>query len=59
IALHGTFWHDGFGFPQSHGCVNMSITDAHWLFKFISPEFDAKTADGGASVYVYNSDPFR
>ncbi|MEL6151118.1 MAG: L,D-transpeptidase [Chloroflexota bacterium] len=59
IALHGTFWHDGFGFPQSHGCVNMSITDAHWLFKFIEPEFDAKTDDGGASVFVYNSDPFR
>lgn len=57
IALHGTFWHDGFGYPQSHGCVNMSITDAHWLFKFIEPEFDAKTATGGASVYVYNTDP--
>ncbi len=59
IALHGTFWHDGFGYPQSHGCVNMSITDAHWLFKFIEPEFDYKTATGGSSVYVYNTDPFE
>jgi hypothetical protein len=58
IALHGTFWHDGFGYPQSHGCVNMSITDAHWLYRFIEPEF-SWTGDnpGGASVYVYTTDP--
>lgn len=58
IALHGTFWHDGFGYPQSHGCVNMSITDAHWLYKFIDDEFDfAQPVNGGASVYVYTTDP--
>lgn len=59
IALHGTYWHDGFGYPQSHGCVNMSITDAHWIYRFLTPEFDATTTDGGASVYVYNTDPAR
>ncbi len=32
ISLHGTYWHDGFGFKHSHGCVNMSITDAHWIY---------------------------
>lgn len=32
ISLHGTYWHDGFGFKHSHGCVNMSISDAHWLY---------------------------
>lgn len=58
IALHGTFWHDGFGFQQSHGCVNMSITDANWLYKFIEPEFDW-THGGGATVYVYNTDPLQ
>jgi len=58
IALHGTFWHDGFGYPQSHGCVNMSITDAHWLYKFIEDEFDwREPVNGGASVYVYTTDP--
>ncbi len=32
ISLHGTYWHDGFGFNHSHGCVNLSIGDAHWLY---------------------------
>lgn len=31
-ALHGTFWHSNFGHPMSHGCVNLSPTDAEWLF---------------------------
>lgn len=56
IALHGTFWHDGFGYPQSHGCVNMSITDAHWIFEFIRPEMDYREASG-AAVYVHTTDP--
>jgi hypothetical protein len=35
ISLHGAYWHDNFGFMQSHGCVNMSVTDAHWLYDWI------------------------
>lgn len=31
-ALHGAYWRTRFGFPQSHGCVNLSPGDAHWLF---------------------------
>lgn len=31
-ALHGTFWHNNFGTPMSHGCVNMKTSDAQWLF---------------------------
>jgi hypothetical protein len=33
-ALHGTYWHDGFGYMHSHGCVNLSIADAHWLYNW-------------------------
>ena len=33
-ALHGAYWHNGYGLPRSHGCVNLSPTDAHWLFNF-------------------------
>ena len=33
-ALHGTFWHNNFGSPMSHGCVNMTIPDAQWLFNW-------------------------
>ncbi len=31
-ALHGTYWHTNLGYPQSHGCVNLSVGDARWLF---------------------------
>ena len=36
-GIHGTYWHDRFGTPKSHGCVNVSVSDARWLFKFTSP----------------------
>jgi len=35
-ALHGTYWHNNFGTPMSHGCVNLSIPDAEWLYNFSS-----------------------
>ena len=31
-ALHGTFWHNNFGTPMSHGCVNMKTSDAEWVY---------------------------
>ncbi len=33
-ALHGAYWRARFGFEQSSGCVNLSIADANWLFKW-------------------------
>jgi hypothetical protein len=36
-ALHGVYWHDGFGAPRSHGCVNLSPHDARWLFGWTTP----------------------
>jgi lipoprotein-anchoring transpeptidase ErfK/SrfK len=35
-ALHGTYWHSNFGTPMSHGCVNLSIPDAEWLYYWSS-----------------------
>ena len=37
VALHGAFWHAGFGQVRSHGCVNLSPSDARWLFGFTDP----------------------
>jgi lipoprotein-anchoring transpeptidase ErfK/SrfK len=31
-GLHGTYWHNNFGTPMSHGCINFTIPDAGWLF---------------------------
>lgn len=44
-ALHGAYWRTAFGFPQSHGCVNLSLADSHWLFNW---------ANVGDWVYVWD-----
>jgi hypothetical protein len=36
-AFHAAFWHDGFGAPRSHGCVNLSPADARHLFSLTDP----------------------
>ncbi len=60
IGLHGTYWHDGFGYRHSHGCVNLSITDAQWLYNWASSEIDLTVPnDPGAAVYVYSSGDYR
>lgn len=33
-GFHGTYWHNNFGNPMSHGCVNMTNADAEWLYNF-------------------------
>ena len=34
-SLHGTYWHDSFGYRRSRGCVNLSISDARWLYEWM------------------------
>jgi hypothetical protein len=61
-ALHGAYWHDGLGYRRSHGCVNMAITDAHWLYRWVSEEFESLNSPGqedGPAVLVYSSGTYR
>ncbi|MDY6866713.1 MAG: L,D-transpeptidase [Chloroflexota bacterium] len=44
-ALHATYWHTLFGYPQSHGCVNLSPGDANWLYQW---------AEEGETVWVHD-----
>jgi lipoprotein-anchoring transpeptidase ErfK/SrfK len=37
-AIHGAFWHNGFGSRKSHGCINLPVGDARWLFWWVGPE---------------------
>jgi lipoprotein-anchoring transpeptidase ErfK/SrfK len=37
VAVHSTFWHNNFGDPMSHGCVNVLPEDAKWLFRWTHP----------------------
>jgi lipoprotein-anchoring transpeptidase ErfK/SrfK len=38
ISFHGTFWHNDFGRPRSHGCINLSMQTAKWLYRWTSPQ---------------------
>ncbi len=44
-AFHGAYWRAWYGYEQSHGCVNMSIGDSHWLYNW---------AEIGDWVYVHD-----
>jgi lipoprotein-anchoring transpeptidase ErfK/SrfK len=33
-AIHGTYWHNRFGTPVSHGCINVAVDHAQWLFEW-------------------------
>jgi lipoprotein-anchoring transpeptidase ErfK/SrfK len=33
-AIHGAYWHDDFGTPVSHGCVNVAVDHAEWFFNW-------------------------
>lgn len=35
-GIHGTYWHNNFGTPMSHGCVNMRTDESGWLFNWAS-----------------------
>jgi len=48
-AIHGTYWHNNFGTPMSFGCVNLTLSDAQWLFDWATP-----TLPPGYSV-IYSS----
>lgn len=38
LALHTAYWHDQFGKPRSHGCVNLAPRDARWLYYWSDPQ---------------------
>ncbi len=40
FGLHGTYWHDDFGTPRSHGCVNLPNEVAEKLYYWVGPNFE-------------------
>lgn len=55
-ALHAAFWHDDFGRPRSHGCVNLSPADARHLFSITEPavplRWHSALSREGSLVYI-------
>jgi hypothetical protein len=61
-ALHGAYWHDGFGYRRSHGCVNLPITDANWIYQWVAEDFDklnSPDVEEGPAVHVYSTGVYR
>jgi hypothetical protein len=58
VAIHSAFWHNAFGEPKSHGCVNVLPEDAKWIFRWSLPQVPLDVADvtvqmpGGTKIKV-------
>ena len=65
FSLHGTYWHENFGHPMSHGCINMRIEDAHVLYDWANPPVTntkawstlASAEIPGTRVIIYGTTP--
>jgi hypothetical protein len=45
VAIHGAFWHNNFGTPRSHGCINLLPEDAKWVFRWTIPHVSLKQSE--------------
>lgn len=57
VAVHGAYWHNDFGHPRSHGCVNVLADDAQWVYRWSMPAADYDEAllvveEGGTPIIV-------
>src|SRR5574341_91165 len=49
-AIHGAYWHNNFGTPRSHGCINVTPDAGHWIFRWTQPFV---TAEDDYNPYRY------
>jgi hypothetical protein len=56
VAFHGTFWHNDFGKPRSHGCINVPSHAAKWIYRWtlppVPPDVKYRFLDSGTRVDV-------
>ena len=45
MAIHSTFWHNSYGVPRSHGCVNARPEDAKWVWRWTLPVVPPEPGD--------------
>ncbi len=64
FSLHGTYWHNNFGHPMSHGCVNMKISEAGLIYSWADPKLPEGKTSGvaspdnlGTKVIIYGVTP--
>jgi len=63
FSFHEAYWHNNFGVPMSHGCINMKLEDAQALYEWTTPDTGGKwwaKATGenlGTVVMIYGQTP--
>ncbi|MBI3739220.1 MAG: L,D-transpeptidase family protein [Chloroflexi bacterium] len=43
VSFHGTYWHNDYGKPRSHGCVNLTPSDAKFIYRWTRPNVPRET----------------
>ncbi len=57
-GLHGTYWHNNFGHPMSHGCVNLKTSDMALLYNWIDlVKFNNYGEGSGTIINIYGKTP--
>lgn len=58
VAIHGTYWHNNFGFPRSTGCVNLPSSAAKWIYRWTIPTVPGEKQSGynrnGTEIRIIN-----
>ncbi len=59
-GIHGAYWHNNFGHPMSHGCINEPLPEAAWLFDWAGPaiapdqtSIRATAENPGSRVFIH------
>jgi len=64
-AIHGTYWHNNFGHPMSHGCVNLKTPDAEKLYYWATPDLEGHSSmkvtnhNPGTKIIIYGKTPIN
>ena len=62
-GIHGTYWHNNFGHPMSHGCINLKTPDAEKLYYWAKPDLNDKSSirtteeNPGTEIIIYGVAP--
>lgn len=62
-GIHGTYWHNNFGHPMSHGCINLRTSDAEKLYYWAQPNLNNQSSirvtedNPGTEVVIYGTAP--
>jgi len=55
VSIHGTYWHNDYGRPRSHGCINLPVETAKWVYRWALPvgPLEEEIEGSGTQVGVY------